>query len=188
MEQGMRKNGPWMVLTTEELYRDPSFTLTRDEVIRPDGQPGTFNVARAKPGVAVLALDDAGCCHLTEEFRYGVGRWSLEVAGGDREPGEEPPAAARRVLRDDLGIEAAEWTALGGLDPFTSLLVAPVHLFLARGLRFSAPLREATDLLRPVQLPLEEAVRAVLDGRITHGPSCVLLLRAQLQTPGRRAA
>jgi ADP-ribose pyrophosphatase len=181
----MKQHGPWKVLETEELYRDPWFRLTRDQVIRPDGRPGTFAVVHAQPGVSVLPLDDDGWCYLTEEFRYGVGRLSLEAPGGGREANEEPLAAARRELREELGIEADHWTDLGRLDPFTSMVVAPARLFLARGLHFGPPAREATELIRPVKLRLDDALGAVLDGRITHGPSCVLILRAHREVAGR---
>src|SRR5947209_4644829 len=168
----MKEHGPWKVLSSREVHRDPWITLTVDDVIRPDGKPGTFRVVRVKPGVSVLALDDDGTVHLTEEFRYAVGRAMVEVVSGGSEPGEEPLAAARRELKEELGIEASEWTDLGPLDPITSMVYSPARLFLARGLRFGEHEREATEKIRCVRLPLAEAVRAVLDGRITHSPSC----------------
>jgi ADP-ribose pyrophosphatase len=58
---------------------------------------------------------------------------------------------------------------------------SPARLFLARGLRFGQHEREATEHIRCAKLPLDEAVRAVLDGRITHGPSCVLILKVALR-------
>jgi hypothetical protein len=53
----MRRHGPWQVVGTHEVYRDGWLTLTKDEVIRPDGGPGTFSVIRVRPGASVLALD-----------------------------------------------------------------------------------------------------------------------------------
>ena len=174
----MTEHGPWKVLATREVYRDPWLTLTSDDVIRPDGRAGTFAVVRTKAGVSVLAVDEGGTAHLTEEFRYAIGRPSLEVVSGAVEAGEEPLAAARRELKEELGIEASDWTDFGTVDPTTSMVFAPVRLFLARGLRVGEPAREGTEQIRRVRLPLDEAVRAVLEGRITHAPSCLLLLRA----------
>lgn len=174
----MKEHGPWKVLASREVYRDAWLTLTADEVIRPDGEPGTFAVVQAKAGVSVLALDDDRTVHLTEEFRYAVGRPSLEVVSGGREPTEDALSAAQRELKEELGIEASEWTDFGTLDPTTSMVVSPVRLFLARSLRVGQSAREGTEQIRRVRLPLGEALDAVLDGRITHAPSCVLLLRA----------
>jgi ADP-ribose pyrophosphatase len=174
----MKAHGPWTILASQPIYRDPWVAVRRDEVIRPDGQPGTHAVVDIKPGVAVLALDDAGFVYLTDEFHYGVGRNTLEVVSGGCDPGEDPLAAAQRELREELGITAAEWTALGVVDPFTSVGVSPTRLLLARRLSFGERAPEGTERIRCVKLPLAEAVAAVMDSRITHGPSGVLIFKA----------
>ena len=174
----MREHGPWKIRSTREVYRDAWVSLTVDEVIRPDGEPGTYAVVTLPPGVCVVAVDDHGVAHLTEEFRYAVGRPSVEGAGGGIDEGEDPLAAARRELREELGIEAAEWTPLGTLDPDTSIVHGPVDLFLAERLTFGPPRHEGTEVIRPVRMPLADAVRAVGDGRITHAPTCVAVLQA----------
>jgi ADP-ribose pyrophosphatase len=184
----MRAHGPWKVHSTREVHRDSWLTLTLDDVTRPDGTPGTFRVIRSKPFVCVLALDDDGVVHLTEEFRYALGRLSLEVVGGGIDPGEEPLAAGKRELQEELGIQASEWEDLGTVNPFTSMVLAPGRLFLARGLRFGEHSPEGTELIRRVKMRLEEAVQAVLDGRITHGPSCVLILKASLRVQAERTS
>jgi len=176
----MKAHGPWKIVATRDVHRDPWMHVTQDQVIRPDGRPGTFSVVRIQAGVSVLALDADGQAYLTEEFRYAVGRPTLEVVSGGINAGEPPADAARRELREELGIEAADWTELGVVDPFTSMLLSPARLFLARGLRFGAPEREGTEQIRCVPMPLGEAVAATLDGRITHAPSCVLILKVDL--------
>ena len=150
-----------------------------DEVTRPDGKPGTFTVVGVKPGVTVLAVDERLNAYLTEEFRYAVGRLSLEAVSGGREPGEGPLEAARRELKEELGAEASDWADLGEVDPFTSMVLSPARLFLARGLSFGPPRREGTEQIRCVKLPLAEAVQAVIDGRVTHAASCLAILKAE---------
>lgn len=176
----MKKHGPWMITGSREVYRDPWLALRRDEVIRPDGQPGSYVVATLKPGVSVLALDDDGTAYLTEEFHYGVGRVTLEAVSGGIEPGEDPRIAAERELREEIGIEADEWTDLGSVDPFTANVVSPTRLYLARNLRFVADDQEGTERIRRIAIPLADAIRKVMDSEITHGPSCVLILKAAI--------
>jgi ADP-ribose pyrophosphatase len=173
----MREHGPWKIRATRHIHADPWLSVTQDDVVRPDGRPGTFSVVRIKAGVSVLALDDEGSVYLTEEFRYAVGHDTLEVVSGGLDEGEDPLTGARRELREELGIEADEWTVLGLVHPFTSMLLSPTRLFLARKLRFGEHDREGTEQIRLVKMRLEEALQAVFDGRITHAPSCVLLLK-----------
>lgn len=174
----MKPHGPWTITATREVHRDPWVAVTVDDVIRPDGKPGTFTVVTMPPGVSVLPLDADGTVYLTEEFRYAVGTDCLETPSGGREDGEDPLAAAQRELKEELGIEADEWVDLGRVNPFTSMVLSPAQLFLARGLRFGSPHREGTEQIRRVRMPLAEAVEAVMSGRITHAQSCVLILKA----------
>lgn len=179
----MRAHGPWQIVESNEVYRDPWLMLVKDDVIRPDGKPGTYVVAQLKPGVSVLALDDEGHVHLTEEFHYGVGRVTIETVSGGIEPGEDTLETAKRELREEAGFEAEHWTDLGVVDPFTANVVSPTRLYLARGLTHVGQDLEGTERIRTVRHSLDEAVRMVLDSQITHGPSCVLILKVAFVRP-----
>ncbi|MHB8897483.1 MAG: NUDIX domain-containing protein [Thermoguttaceae bacterium] len=180
----MKPHGPWKIFASKQVYHDPWIDVRRDDVIRPDGREGTHSVVEMKPGVCVAALDDEGFVYLTDEFHYAVGRNSLEGVSGGIEPGETPLETARRELEEELGLRAEEWTDLGSVDPFTTIIVSPTQLYLAQRLSPGVAQPEGTELIARVRLPLAEAVAGVVDGRITHGPTCVLLLKLALRWPG----
>ncbi len=173
-----QQHGPWQILARREVYRDPWIDVTRDEVIRPDGQPGSHCIVRLKAGVSVLAVDDEQVAYLTEEFHYAVGRTTLEAVSGGIDDGESPEQTARRELQEELGITASRWSDLGVCDPFTSVVTSPTRLFLAQGLCFGPATQEGTEQIRCRKLPLAEAVEMALDGRISHSPSALLILKA----------
>lgn len=174
----MTKRGPWTVEATAEKFHNAFMTVKEDEVIQPDGKPGSYATVAMKPGVSVLPMAADGTVYLTRQFRYAVARESLEVASGSLEEGEDPHAGAQREVREELGIEADEWVSLGHMDMDTSIVHNEVHLFLARGVTFTETEREGTETIKTMKLPLAEAVQKVMDSEITHGPSCVLLLKA----------
>ena len=182
-----RRKGPWTVEETARVYRTPWVEVVEDKVIRPDGTPGLFTTVRMRPGVSVLALDEEGFVQLTSEYRYAVERESVEVVSGGVEDDETPLDAAKRELREELGLEAREWIDLGPVDPFTSIVLAPARLYLARGLTHGREEREATEVISVLRVPLSDAVEMVARGRVTHGPSCVLILRAHLYLNEDRA-
>ena len=175
----MKQHGPWKIRASREVYKDPWIEVRKDEVIRPDGVDGTHCVVSLKPGVSVLPLDGQGFVHLTEEFHYGIGRTTIETVSGGIEPGEDARSTAARELEEELGIRARRWTDLGMVDPFTSVVVSPTGLFLARDLRFVETAPEGTEQIRPVKIKLAQAVDWVISSKITHGPSCVLILKAR---------
>ena len=76
-----------------------------------------------------------------------------------------------------MGIVAGRWTELGAVDPFTANVVSPTHLYLAQDLAFVGDQREGTETMRCVRVSLAEALAMVDDGRVTHAPTCVALLK-----------
>jgi len=173
-----RKHGAWTIKSSERIYADEFAEVWVDEVLKPDGEPGRRMTMRMTPGVAVLALDEEGFAHLVKTFRYAVGKECVEVVQGASEDTEEPDAAARRELKEELGVESCELTDLGLVDAITSQVFSPARIFLARNLRFGEPETESTETLEPFKVKFEEAVRMVMDGRITQGVSCTLILKA----------
>jgi 8-oxo-dGTP pyrophosphatase MutT (NUDIX family) len=173
-----RKHGPWTIKSSECLYKDDFGEFWVDECVKPDGEPGRRATMRMLPGVAVLPVDEEGFVHMIRKFRYAVGKESVEAVQGAIDEGEAAEEAARRELKEELGIEARELTDLGLIDAVTSQVFSPSRVFLARGLTFGEPDREGTEILRPFKVKLEEAVRMVMDGEITQSTTCVLVLKA----------
>lgn len=174
----MKDYGPWKIVQSREVYRDPWMSVRCDEVIRPDGKEGTHSVAAIKPGVSALALDNDNNVYLTQEFHYAVGRVTLETVSGGCEPGEDPLETAKRELAEEIGITANDWIDMGICDPFTASMVSPTRLFLARGLTVGAANPEGTELIQIVKVSLDDAITKVMSSEITHAPSGLLILKA----------
>ena len=174
------KRGPWTVQSSDEKYRNPFIDVREDQVHQPDGQPGTYATVTMKPGVAVLPIDENNTVYLTRQFRYALDKESIEAISGGVDHGESPQEAAQREAREELGIEAHEWVDLGVMDIDTSIVRAPVHLFLARNVSFTETQREGTETIETMKIPFKDVVRMVMESAITHGPSCVLILKANI--------
>ncbi|MBW3633493.1 MAG: NUDIX hydrolase, partial [Chloroflexi bacterium] len=160
------------------LYSNPWITVREDRVIQPDGEEGAFGVVEMKPGVSVLPVDDDGTVYLVRVYRYTLARDSLEALAGGMEEDEDPVDAAHRELREEAGIEAKDLIDLGVVDQLTEVVVSADHLFLARGLTFTASDREETEQIERVAVPLDQAVQWALDGTISHAASVVLITKA----------
>lgn len=82
---------------------------------------------------AILLLGDKCVLQLRDERPdiSSPGQWSL--FGGKIEPGERPPEAMIRELREELGIAADEWHALWPVDHFAEFERQTVRLWLFWG-------------------------------------------------------
>lgn len=174
----MKTNGPWKIKSTEEKYKNPWIRVREDQVIRPDGKDGIFGVIEMLAGISVLPIDNEGFVYLTKEFHYAIERDSIEAASGAIAEGETALDAGKRELLEELGIEADEWIDLGLVNPFTTVINSPATIFLARDIRFTTATPEGTEVIDIVKFKLEDAKDMVMRSEITHGPSCVLILKA----------
>ena len=111
-------------------------------------------------------MDNEGNIYLSEEFTYGTGKFSIEVAGGVINDGEKPEDAAIRKVKDELGIEAESLGYMGTVYNITSRVNNASHLFFAKvkSVGQANPQWEETIRLKKVQL--EEAYKMALNGQI----------------------
>jgi ADP-ribose pyrophosphatase len=165
-------------ISSNQIHRGNLVSLRLDSVILPRGTEAIYEYVEIKNGSSALAMEDNGDVWLVREWKYAIDRPSLEVVSGGIEPGEEPLAAAHRELREEAGLVAEKWTPMSFVDPFTTMLRCPNHLFLAQGLTHVEREPEEAEVMELVRMPLDEAVQLVMQGGITHGSSCVAILKA----------
>jgi 8-oxo-dGTP pyrophosphatase MutT (NUDIX family) len=173
-----QKHGPWTIQETTQKYQNSFINVHEDQVLQPDGQPGMYATVKMKSCVAILPIDSDRVVYLTRQFRYALGKESIEVVCGAIEEDEPPFEAAQREVQEELGIKAEEWIDLGVFDLDTSIVHCPVYLFLTKQLTFTQAHQEGTETIETLRMPLDRAVQMVMDNEITHAPSCVLILKA----------
>jgi len=171
--------GPFILLTSRDVYRNPWISVREDKVIRPGGTEGIFGVVEMKAGSSVLALTDDNEVFLVREYKYGIEHDSIESISGAIDGSETPLETAKRELKEELGLEASEWIDLGIVNPFTTIINSPNYMFLARGLTVGENNPDDGEILHTIKMPFSEVVDMVMNGEITHSASCVLVLKAE---------
>ena len=171
---------PWQTLGSRTVYANAWMRLREDTVIRPDGQHGVYGVVEMSPSVGVVALNDVNEIALVSQWRYTLGRMSLEIPTGGSEAADHGVlAAAQRELREETGLSAGSWRELGFIDNSNGVTNDVSHMFLATGLEAGADAQDPAERLALSWLPFGQAVDHVLSGSITESVSVAAILKVE---------
>ena len=147
----MKKNGNWKIKNTKEKFANDYFKVFEDNVVKPDGKNGKYATIEFVPGVSVLPIDDEDYVYLTRQFRYVAGRETLEAVAGGVED-ETPMRAAKRELKEELGITAKEFVKPGKIQLDNSIINSETTQYIARKLTFGATKRDGAEEMKMVRL------------------------------------
>ena len=171
---------PWKTLATRVVYANPWLRLREDTVVQPDGHEGIYGVVEMRPSVGIVALNDADEVALVTQWRYPLGRMSVEIPTGGSEASDPGVlAAAQRELREETGLSASRWRELGFVDNSNGVTTDTAHMFLATGLQAGADAQDPEEQVILSWLPFGQAVQNVLAGSITESVSVAAILKVE---------
>lgn len=174
-------------LNTRIVYQNPWTTVSEDEVRWPDGSTGFYGVVHRPDFALVLPRGDGGWW-MVEQFRYPIGRRSLEFPQGGWPAGRTGSALelARLELAEETGLTADSMERLGFLYSAGGILAQGFDAFVATGLTEGEPDREHTEQdMEHRFVPDAELVELITTGEIVDGATLAAL---QLYTLSRGVA
>jgi len=104
----------WKTISSKISYKSKWLTVRSDVVIQPDGKESTYDVVERIDFIVVIAKKNDKFI-LVEQFRYPIGKRSLEFVEGGLDAGEDPLAGAIRELKEETGMRSNQWKKLGFL-------------------------------------------------------------------------
>ncbi len=155
------------------------FKVKNIDMPLPDGKIKTYELVDIQNAITVLPMDSKGYVYFVEQYRIGAGKSLLELPAGKIEDDEDPLVAARRELREEIGMDAEEIKALGNFYMSPGYANEYMYGFLATGL-FPSPLAPDTDeFINVKKIHLSEVMELVNNGKLDDSKTLALLMLAQ---------
>lgn len=170
-------------LSQDYKYKGKIVNMRVDEALLPNGQTALREVIEHPGGVCVAALTDERELLFVRQFRYPYQEVVCELPAGKLERGEDPLLAGQRELREETGATAERYTSLGTLYPTPGYCEEIIHLYLAQGLTFGEQDPDDDEFLEAERIPLDEAVRLVMEGALPDAKTQVLVLKVAALCP-----
>lgn len=160
-------------VTSSDLVYEGRVWDVRSDTVRYGGHEIVRQYVDHPGAAAIVALDDEGRVLLIQQYRHPLRMRDWEIPAGLLDVhGEDPIDAARRELAEEADLDT------GSIEPLVSVFTTPggndeiVHVFLARDLSPSPKQHDREEEeadIRIAWVPLEDAVAAVMAGRMRNG-------------------
>lgn len=164
-------------LSSEDIFDGALLHVKRDTVKLPNGNEATREWIRHPGASSVIPVLPDGRIVLVRQYRYPIGKVTLEVPAGKLDaPDEDPLYCATRELSEETGYQAEHIEKLTTIATTVGFSNEYIHLYVAEGLMPGKQHPDEDEFINVVKVPLDEAVQMVLDGRIYDAKSATSIL------------
>ena len=151
--------------------------MNEHEVINPKGGNGIYGKVHFKnKAIGIIPIDDDLNTWLVGQYRYTLDEYSWEIPMGGGLLENDTLESAKRELKEETGLSATEWIQIMRIHTSNSVTDEEGFIFLARGLTEGETEFDPTEDLAIKKLPFNDALRMVLDGKITDSLSIAGIL------------
>jgi len=163
----MSQTDPFQVLASRIAYENPWIKVEHQDVLRPDGQPGSYGIVRfTNRAVGVWPIGDQGYVWMVGQFRRPVDAWSWEMPEGGVPFEEDLEAGALRELEEEVGIRASTLVKVLDMDLSNSVSDETAICFVAYGLIDGTRAPEGTEVLTVKSMHFTHLLAEVEAGKI----------------------
>ena len=164
-------------ISSRNVFDGVLLHVYKDEIELPNGNEAVREYIKHQGAVCVVPVTDEMEVIAVKQYRYPIGRVTIEIPAGKLDAGEEPLTAAKRELSEETGVECADIEYIGGLYPSVAYTDEIIHMYVAKNLVFGEAHTDDDEFLNVVKIPLKEFVNMVMDGKIQDSKTMAAILK-----------
>ena len=143
-----------------------SFSVHLDEVLLKNGRAGKRIRIEHPEAAAIIPFISDREIIMVRQFRYALGRHTLEIPAGKVDPGEGVNACVRRELLEETGYEAEEIRRIYTFAPAIGYSNELIHIYSGHALRKVRTEIDEREISSVERVGLEELRGWIREGRI----------------------
>jgi 8-oxo-dGTP pyrophosphatase MutT (NUDIX family) len=173
------KGSPWQRLAVREIYDNPWISLKAYDAIAPTGLACDYGLVGMKNlALGILPIHADGTVTLVGQHRFALESYSWEIPEGGGDRAVDPLLSAQRELREEAGLEAAQWQKVLDFDVSNSVTDERGIGYIATGLSPVPVDPDETEVFALARIPFKEALAVATDGHMRDLITLAMLLRA----------
>ena len=170
---------PWEVIRSEQGPNLVLFQARYDWVRNPrNAKSMKAVILEAADWVNIVAITPEKKVVIVRQYRFGVGKTTMEIPAGIIDGGETPEQAAIRELKEETGYTATSWKYLGWVETNPAFLNNLCHSWLALdAVKTSSTQLDEGEEISVAELSLEEVRFEIEKGRMRNSLTVLALSR-----------
>lgn len=153
-------------ISEENVYDGVLLHVQKDTVKLPNGNEAPREWVRHPGASSVLPILPNGDVVLVRQYRYPVGKITLEVPAGKLDNNEDPLNCAMRELEEETGYVADKIKKLTTIATTVGFSNEYIHLYVADDLSQGKFNPDDDEFINVVKMPFAEALKKVESGEI----------------------
>lgn len=149
--------------------------MALDEVRLRDGQLGKRVRIDHPEASAMIPFITESEILMVRQFRYALGRETIEIPAGKVDPGEKPDECVIRELKEETGYEARRVERLYTYAPAIGYSNELIHIFSGYDLQRIQKTIDEREIASVERIPLGRVKAMVKEGRIQDGKTLLAL-------------
>ena len=150
-----------------------SFSAYLDEVLLSNGQVGKRIRVDHPEAAAIIPFISEHEIIMVRQFRYALGKETLEIPAGKVDPGEEPEECAKRELLEETGYEAGSINLIYTYAPAIGYSNELIHMYSGRSLIKRNVKTDKREILSLERLSIERVRGFIKEGLILDGKTII---------------
>lgn len=180
----------WEIVKSKVAYKNKYFCVEEEEFRLKNGATSKYYLIRSLDFVVIIAVEGE-YIYMEKVDRYSLRRRIIEIPMGGIEEGESSLQAAKRELKEEMGITAKKYRKIGYIDASKGRSDQKGIIFVAEELTLGAQeldLVEAESNLEVFKMKISEVPELIRSGKITDSHTIAAFTIFMLDYKGQKTS